>query len=122
MRKVGEVVFADVLTQPSGRSKGCGIVEYATPEEADRAIRELNDTPLMGRQVFVREDREPDIKFAGSRGGPRMGGGPGGYNGGGGGGGGYRDFGPNPSAVYITNLPYIIAWQDLKDLSVKRVT
>jgi RNA recognition motif-containing protein len=41
-----------------GRSKGCGIVEFATPDEAQRAITELNDTELMGRMVFVREDRE----------------------------------------------------------------
>ncbi|KAJ3016400.1 UNVERIFIED_CONTAM: hypothetical protein HDU68_012233, partial [Siphonaria sp. JEL0065] len=101
------VVFADVLTQPGGRSKGCGVVEYSTPEEAEAAIRELNDTPLLGRQVFVREDREPDIKFSGTRSG---GGDRGGYGGPRGG------SGPNPSAVYITNLPYIVAWQDLKDL------
>ncbi|KAJ3075565.1 hypothetical protein HDU98_007675 [Podochytrium sp. JEL0797] len=105
MRKCGEVIFADVLTMPGGRSKGCGVVEYATPEEADRAIRELNDTPLMGRQVFVREDREPDVKFAGSRdrGMPMRGGG---------GGGGV----PNPAGVFVSNLPYIVAWQDMKDL------
>ncbi|KAI9328836.1 hypothetical protein BDR26DRAFT_808192, partial [Obelidium mucronatum] len=108
-RKAGEVVFADVLTMPGGRSKGCGVVEFSTPDEADRAIRELNDTSLMGRQVFVREDREPDVKFAGSRAGPSGGGGGGGYS-------GPRGGEPNPSAVFITNLPYIIAWQDMKDL------
>lgn len=31
------------------------IVEFSTPDEAQRAIKELSDTPLMGRQVFVRE-------------------------------------------------------------------
>ncbi|KAJ3202311.1 hypothetical protein HDU82_007447 [Entophlyctis luteolus] len=104
MRQAGDVVFADVLTLPGGRSKGCGVVEFATAEEAARAIRELNDTPLMGRQVFVREDREPDIKFNGDR--PR----------GGGSGGGIARSGPNPSGVFVSNLPYIVAWQDLKDL------
>jgi RNA recognition motif-containing protein len=58
MRSVGEVLHADVLHGPDGRSKGCGIVEYQTPEEAQRAMQELNDTELMGRMIFVREDRE----------------------------------------------------------------
>lgn len=31
------------------------IVEYGSPEEAQRAIKELSDTPLMGRPVFIRE-------------------------------------------------------------------
>eukprot|EP00283_Hemiselmis_rufescens_P003452 CAMPEP_0173420996 /NCGR_PEP_ID=MMETSP1357-20121228/2264_1 /TAXON_ID=77926 /ORGANISM="Hemiselmis rufescens, Strain PCC563" /LENGTH=59 /DNA_ID=CAMNT_0014383853 /DNA_START=24 /DNA_END=200 /DNA_ORIENTATION=- len=58
MRSVGEVTYADVLSGPDGRSKGCGLVEYSSPDQAQRAIAELNDTELMGRMVFVREDRE----------------------------------------------------------------
>jgi len=58
MRSAGQVEFADVLTGPDGRSKGCAVVEFAQPEEAQRAIAELNDTQLMGRMIFVREDRE----------------------------------------------------------------
>ena len=38
MRTAGEVVRADVLTGHYGRSKGCGIVEYATVEEAAGAV------------------------------------------------------------------------------------
>lgn len=48
----------DLFQQPGGRSKGCAIVEYETPQEAHAAIRDLNDTDLMGRMMFVREDRE----------------------------------------------------------------
>jgi hypothetical protein len=33
-------------------------VEFSTPQEAQRAMTELNDTEFMGRQVFIREDRE----------------------------------------------------------------
>lgn len=40
------------------RSKGCGIVEYDNPHASMRAIRELNNTELKGRLIFVREDRE----------------------------------------------------------------
>ncbi|KAI8812370.1 hypothetical protein BJ742DRAFT_673974 [Cladochytrium replicatum] len=109
MRKAGEVVYADVLTQPSGRSKGCGVVEYSTPEEAQRAIRELNDTQLLNRPVFIREDRETEAKFGAnpprSRGPPPSG-------------GHYSGAGADTAGrqIFIGNLPYIVAWQDLKDL------
>ncbi|CAM9195112.1 unnamed protein product, partial [Sphacelaria rigidula] len=58
MRSAGEVVRADVMRDASGRSKGCGIVEYRTPMEAQTAITTLLDTELKGRLIFVREDRE----------------------------------------------------------------
>lgn len=47
-----------MMRDASGRSKGCGIVEYRTPMEAQTAINTLLDTELKGRLIFVREDRE----------------------------------------------------------------
>ena len=38
---------------PDGRSKGCGIVEYQTVEEANRAIQQLSDTQLFSRCMCV---------------------------------------------------------------------
>jgi len=58
MRKVGNVVRADVLTNPAGRSRGGGVVEYETVEQANASIDTLNDTELDGRKIFVRPDRE----------------------------------------------------------------
>lgn len=60
MRQCGEVVYADVFVDESGRSKGCGIVEYATRQEAVQAVKTLNDSTIPGsdRMIFVREDRE----------------------------------------------------------------
>ncbi|KAG8682229.1 hypothetical protein FRC09_016932, partial [Ceratobasidium sp. 395] len=55
MRGAGEVVFAEVLVTPTGVSKGCGIVEFSTHDEAQRAIRDLSETPLLGRPIFIRE-------------------------------------------------------------------
>lgn len=49
-----------MLEEANGRSKGCGLVEYASQEEAAKAIAELNNTELEGRLIFVREDREPE--------------------------------------------------------------
>ena len=68
---VGPVAHADVLLGRDGRSKGCGVVEYQNADDARAAIRKLNDVVLMGRPVFVREDRESEsrIGFSGGRGG-----------------------------------------------------
>ncbi|KIW89413.1 uncharacterized protein Z519_10267 [Cladophialophora bantiana CBS 173.52] len=123
MRQAGEVLFADVLTLPNGMSKvgAIVIVEYATREQAQQAIQTLSNQSLMGRLVYVREDRETEPRFTGpsARGGfdggrggfGGYGGGPygGGMGAGGGGVGGGRQ-------LYISNLPFNVGWQDLKDL------
>mmetsp|Transcript_3613 Transcript_3613/g.5388 ORF Transcript_3613/g.5388 Transcript_3613/m.5388 type:complete len:252 (-) Transcript_3613:22-777(-) len=58
-KQVGFVVHAKILKDgPNGRSKGCGIVEFETPELAAKAIRTLHNTELDRRLIFVREDRE----------------------------------------------------------------
>lgn len=97
MRQAGNVIHVDVMGEPSGRSKGCAIVEYATPHEAQSAIASMNDTELDGRLIFVREDRET-----------------------GGGGGNAPPNGSvsgstNGSVVYVGNLSWQVKWQDLKD-------
>lgn len=51
----GDVIRADVMTDQGGRSRGCGIVEFATSEQASQAIEQLNNTELKGRMIFVRE-------------------------------------------------------------------
>jgi len=106
MRSAGDVSFAEVMQEPGGRSKGCGVVEFKSSEEAKEAIDSLNDTELKGRMIFVREDRET--------GGGGGGGGRGG-NFGGGGGGGHYGGGSNSTSVYVGNLAYETSWQDLKD-------
>ncbi|KYK60703.1 RNP domain protein [Drechmeria coniospora] len=93
------------------------IVEYATREQAQQAVAQLSNQNLMGRLVYVREDREAEPRFigspSGSRGGFGGGGGPGGYSSGYGG-------GPAPGGsgrqLYVANLPFNVGWQDLKDL------
>ena len=57
-KTVGNVLHADVMAMPDGRSKGCGLVSFATAQDANNAITMLNDTDLNGRPIFVREDRE----------------------------------------------------------------
>ncbi|WQF78365.1 Putative RNA recognition motif domain, nucleotide-binding alpha-beta plait domain superfamily [Colletotrichum destructivum] len=97
------------------------IVEYATRDQAQNAVATLSNQNLMGRLVYVREDREAEPRFIGAtanRGGFGGGGGggmnPGGFPGGGGG-GGYNP-GNGSRQIYVANLPYTVGWQDLKDL------
>lgn len=62
-REYGNVVYTNVMRDDEGRSKGWGIVEYETPEEALQAINTVNGTELDGRRILVREDREDrDVK------------------------------------------------------------
>ncbi|KAL7556807.1 hypothetical protein ACA910_005242 [Epithemia clementina (nom. ined.)] len=96
MRSAGEVVHAEVITEFTGRSKGCGIVEYATEAEAQEAISTLTDTELNGRMIFVREDRESSQGAHPSSGGAA----------------GART---QNTSVYVWNLAPEVSWQDLKD-------
>ncbi|KAI9725163.1 MAG: hypothetical protein M1828_003505 [Chrysothrix sp. TS-e1954] len=117
MRQAGEVLFADVLLLPNGMSKGCGIVEYATRDQAQEAVNTLSNSELMGRLVYVREDREAEPRFTGPAPPPARGGYDGGMGRGGGYGGGYgAPSGGGGRQLYVANLPYTVGWQDLKDL------
>jgi RNA recognition motif-containing protein len=56
--QAGGVVDAAVITdRESGRSKGFGFVEMNTPEEAAKAISQLNGHTLNNRQIQVSEAR-----------------------------------------------------------------
>jgi len=118
MRQAGEVVFADVmLDSHTGRSKGCGIVEYKTIEDAQHAIDTLNDSKLDNRLIFIREDRErpPPRSTAGrGYGAIKLG-----QSAGRGEIGSSRNVSGGDDAgkkIFIGNLPYTTSWQDLKDL------
>lgn len=81
---VGTVESAAVVTdRDTGRSRGFGFVEMATPEEAEQAISRLNGSTFDGRTIQVEK-----AKTAGTGGERRGGGGSrGGFGGRGGGGG-----------------------------------
>jgi len=58
-RQAGNVVYSDIMADAStGRSKGYGIVEFKSSEEALNAISKLSNSELHGRKLLVREDRE----------------------------------------------------------------
>jgi RNA recognition motif-containing protein len=119
----------------TGRSKGWGIVEFETPEEAVNAINAMNGTDLGGRTILVREDREDrDVKLyneengikpqpaSSARGGGRGGGGGRGTRGGRGGRGGRGSEAAAPAGecsgtqVVVHGLPWSYTWKELKPM------
>ena len=42
----------------NGKARGYGVVKFPSRSQANRAIREMNETDLDGRNVIVRLDRE----------------------------------------------------------------
>src|SRR5215210_3717762 len=91
--QAGTVESASIIEdRETGRSRGFGFVEMATPEEAAAAIEKFNGKEVDGRALTVNEAKpKTDRGGGGGRGGYGGGGGGGrdrgGYGGGGGGGG-----------------------------------
>jgi RNA recognition motif-containing protein len=86
--QAGTVESASVVEdRMTGRSRGFGFVEMATPEDATSAIEQLNGKEFGGRNLTVNEARPRTDRGPGNYGNR------GGYGGGGGGGygGGRRD-------------------------------
>jgi len=82
-----------IMDRETGRCKGFGFVEMSTDEEADEAVKKLNDADFEGRAMKVAEARPQAPRTGGGGGRSGGGGGRGGYGGGGGGGGGRGGFG-----------------------------
>ena len=78
----GEVASAKIIMDKfTGRSKGFGFVEMEDDAEANKAIEELNNAEVAGRNIKVNESKPRENNNRGGSG----------YNRGGGGGYGRRD-------------------------------
>jgi cold-inducible RNA-binding protein len=68
--RAGSVESVTIMRdQMTGRARGFGFVEMSTDEEAQAAIRELNETQLGGRSLTVNEARPKAAHGGGSGGG-----------------------------------------------------
>ena len=94
-RQAGNVVYANVMMEDDKRSKGCGIVEFETVEEALKAIETLHDAELDGRRLTVREDREDKKPVTNKR--------------------KQKETHDGGRRVFVSNLSWTTSWQDLKD-------
>ncbi len=86
---------ADVKIGRDGRSRGWGIVKFATPEEANAAIAGMNATIVGDRQITVRLDGVPVSAASVPEAAPAA--------------------RRAANAVYVGNLPWAVTWQSLKD-------
>ena len=72
----GQVNSVNLITdRDTGRAKGFGFVEMSTPEEAQKAVTELDGTQLDGRALKVNEAKPQVPRESRSGGGGSYGGG-----------------------------------------------
>jgi len=105
MVAAGEVLFCEIMMGHDGRSRGCAIVVFSSPEEARNAISMFHDTEMEGRKMLVREDREEGT--ARSRPPPRQNGGAPSIA--------AAYAGPQGSNVYVGNLPWSVTPEGLTE-------
>jgi len=59
----GKVASAKVIVDKySGRSKGFGFVEFDNDDDADKAMKALNETEMEGRKIVVNEARPMEAR------------------------------------------------------------
>eukprot|EP00811_Abedinium_folium_P006872 NODE_1633_length_2415_cov_6.243007.p1 GENE.NODE_1633_length_2415_cov_6.243007~~NODE_1633_length_2415_cov_6.243007.p1 ORF type:complete len:463 (+),score=107.68 NODE_1633_length_2415_cov_6.243007:53-1390(+) len=59
---IGQIEFVSVLLRPDRTSKGCGMVNFYSHEDAMAAVEKLNDSLLEGRHISVKLDVEGKFK------------------------------------------------------------
>ena len=88
MSNAGKIIFSKIVREQSGYSRGWGIVEYETAEDAEKAVSELNNSVLKGRNILCKIDTkyEKDTKN-------------------------YKD----EISLFVGNLSWDVTWGDLKN-------
>ncbi|CDO54686.1 hypothetical protein DV451_001571 [Geotrichum candidum] len=58
----GTITSAKVMTDDHGKSKGFGFVCFSTPEEATKAVAEMNQYMLAGKPLYVALAQRKDVR------------------------------------------------------------
>lgn len=58
----GTIASVKVMTDDTGKSKGFGFVSFSSPEEASRAISEMNQHMLAGKPLYVALAQRKDVR------------------------------------------------------------
>eukprot|EP00096_Caligus_rogercresseyi_P012265 TRINITY_DN507_c0_g1_i1.p1 TRINITY_DN507_c0_g1~~TRINITY_DN507_c0_g1_i1.p1 ORF type:complete len:532 (+),score=150.78 TRINITY_DN507_c0_g1_i1:98-1597(+) len=70
-KEVGDVTYVELFNDEQERPRGCGIMEFATPELAKKCIEKMHRFEYKGRKLVVKEDfdtvRDKCGRIVGSR-------------------------------------------------------
>jgi RNA recognition motif-containing protein len=97
---VGSVAEVELFNDENGKPRGCGLVVFSSPDIARDALRKLDRYDWKGRKLSVKKasdkDRDEFGRLIGGKGRPGK--------------------GNHECRVYVSNLPYEMKWQDVKDM------
>lgn len=64
-QEIGNVTYCQLFEDEEGRSRGCGLIEFADAVSAQKAIETMHRYHFRGRELVVKEDVDGERDFCG---------------------------------------------------------